>query len=242
MPKDLAKWIIEQSAAGNFPLKAKMAGMDWKAVKTAMYGPGPMVPIFSNPGQESAYWQYKSAEALYQGGDLAAWANFLRTGAIPAKYTQVGNTGKSAMTRPGTAQEMFDVANVAGAGTNWTGFAKGTPNTSKEKLARAGSGRMAVVHGNEAIIPLTGGRKVPVQLPKRAVDAMAGSNAGGQGSNNGGVTINMSVNAKDVDSFRRSKRQLVQELSREIKSVEREIGKPADSDLTRTKNTTNKET
>lgn len=238
MPKDLAKWIIEQSAAGNFALKAKMSGVDWKTVKTAMYGPGPMVPVFQNPGQEAAYWRYKSVEALYQGGDLANWANYLRTGSIPGRFLQVGNTGSAAHHRPGMMQQMLVQGGAAGAGTAWDqSYAKGTPNTSKEKLARAGSGRVAMVHGNEAIIPLTGSRKVPVQLPKRAVDAMSGANNGGQGANNGGVTVNMNVNAKDVDSFRRNKRQMVQEMSREMKAVEREIGQPSDPDLTRSKNT-----
>jgi hypothetical protein len=202
-----------------------------------------MYPIFQNQGQEMMYANYKASELAWQERDLYAWLTYVKTGGWPmtAKYQKffdyIGQNAQSLVGKaPGMMSDMLGLGEYGLTGSTNKGFAKGTPNTSQEKLARAGSGRMAMVHGNEAIIPLTSGQKVPVQLPQRAVQAMEGGMAAA-GSNNGGVTINMNVNAKDVDSFRRSKRQLMQELSQELRNVEREIGKPGDTDLTRTRNT-----
>lgn len=67
-------------------------------------------------------------------------------------------------------------------------FAVGTPNTS---------GIPAILHENEAVIPLSGGRKVPVEMN----DSMA---------NGGNKTLvqNFNIQTPDADSFRKSQKQL----------------------------------
>ena len=70
-------------------------------------------------------------------------------------------------------------------------YAEGTANTS---------GIPAMLHDNEAVIPLSRGRKVGVEL---------------NGAGAGGTVINMpqtfQINTPDADSFRRSKSQILQE-------------------------------
>lgn len=68
-------------------------------------------------------------------------------------------------------------------------FSKGTTNTS---------GIPAVLHPNEAVIPLSGGRKIPVDL---------GSEGGGSGGNKV-VNQTFHINTPDADSFRRSQKQI----------------------------------
>jgi hypothetical protein len=67
-------------------------------------------------------------------------------------------------------------------------FSKGTTNTS---------GIPAVLHPNEAVIPLSGGRKIPVDL--------GGAEGGGS---NKTVVQNFNISTPDADSFRRSQKQL----------------------------------
>lgn len=72
-------------------------------------------------------------------------------------------------------------------------FAQGTPNTS---------GIPAILHENEAVIPLTKGRKVPVEM----------------GGATDGTVINMPQNfhitTPDADSFRKSKDQIAADMAR----------------------------
>lgn len=72
-------------------------------------------------------------------------------------------------------------------------YAEGTPNTS---------GIPAVLHPNEAVIPLSRGRKIPVEM---------GDSAGG------GTVVhmpqNITINTPDADSFRRSRKQLAADLA-----------------------------
>ena len=72
-------------------------------------------------------------------------------------------------------------------------FAEGTTNTS---------GIPAVLHPNEAVVPLSRGRKIPVDM---------GDSAGG------GTVVhmpqNITINTPDADSFRRSKKQLAADLA-----------------------------
>lgn len=72
-------------------------------------------------------------------------------------------------------------------------YAQGTTNTS---------GIPAVLHPNEAVIPLSKGRKIPVDM---------GDSAGG------GTVVHMpqhiTINTPDADSFRRSKKQLAADLA-----------------------------
>lgn len=69
-------------------------------------------------------------------------------------------------------------------------YAEGTPNTS-------GGGMPSILHPNEAVIPLSRGRKIPVQM---------GNSAGAGGSNPVNVTFH--VNTPDADSFRKSQTQI----------------------------------
>ncbi|GHC22732.1 hypothetical protein GCM10007291_22620 [Gemmobacter nanjingensis] len=73
-------------------------------------------------------------------------------------------------------------------------FAEGTANTS---------GIPAVLHDNEAVIPLSRGRKVGVEL--------------NGGTSTGGTVINapqtITINTPDADSFRRSKKQVAADLA-----------------------------
>jgi hypothetical protein len=73
-------------------------------------------------------------------------------------------------------------------------YAEGTPNTS--------GGHPAILHDNEAVIPLSRGRKVPVELTGMSSNA------------NGGVTVhnNFTINSPDADSFRKSKQQIATDL------------------------------
>lgn len=68
-------------------------------------------------------------------------------------------------------------------------FSQGTTNTS---------GIPAVLHPNEAVVPLSKGRKIPVDL---------GGAEGGQG---GGKTVvqNFNISTPDADSFRKSQKQI----------------------------------
>ena len=74
--------------------------------------------------------------------------------------------------------------------TNAPHYAEGTPNTS--------GGMPAILHDNEAVIPLTRGRKVAVE--------MAGGNRG-QVINN-----NFHVSTPDANSFRKSKQQIATDM------------------------------
>jgi hypothetical protein len=72
-------------------------------------------------------------------------------------------------------------------------FAQGTTNTS---------GIPAVLHPNEAVIPLSRGRKIPVEM----------------GEAGGGTIINapqtITINTPDADSFRRSRKQVAADMAR----------------------------
>ncbi|RWC27623.1 MAG: hypothetical protein EOS27_20925 [Mesorhizobium sp.] len=88
----------------------------------------------------------------------------------------------------------------------WAGaphFREGTPNTS-------GGGMPAVLHDNEAVIPLSRGRKIPVEMNNDNREPMHGAGAGrarGAGTNN--FIFN---GVKDADSFRQSKQQIQSQM------------------------------
>lgn len=76
----------------------------------------------------------------------------------------------------------------AGMFKNAPRFAMGTPNVS--------GGVPAVLHDNEAVVPLTGGRKIPVEM-------------GGSGSGGGNTVVqNFNITTPDADSFRKSQSQI----------------------------------
>ncbi|MGK7652398.1 phage tail tape measure C-terminal domain-containing protein [Roseovarius sp. B08] len=83
-----------------------------------------------------------------------------------------------------------------GAFQNAPHFSEGTPNTS---------GIPAILHGNEAVVNLTKGRKIPVELN------------GGAGANGGQPIVqhfNWDVHTPDADSFRRSSSQISADMAR----------------------------
>jgi len=77
-------------------------------------------------------------------------------------------------------------------------YAEGTTNTGKNGMG----GMPAVLHPNEAVIPLSRGRSIPVEMPKDGVGAADGK--GGKAVN---VTMNIS-GVSDVDGFKRSEKQI----------------------------------
>ncbi|TIU48985.1 MAG: hypothetical protein E5W19_15305 [Mesorhizobium sp.] len=89
----------------------------------------------------------------------------------------------------------------------WAGaphFAEGTANTS--------GGMPAVLHDNEAVIPLSRGRKIPVEMNNDNREPMHGAGAGGS-RGRGASTNNFIFNGvKDADSFRQSKQQIQSQM------------------------------
>lgn len=69
-------------------------------------------------------------------------------------------------------------------------YAEGTANTS---------GIPAILHPNEAVIPLSGGRKVPVEMNDDAASGSGGSKT---------VVQNFNITTPDADSFRKSQKQI----------------------------------
>lgn len=72
-------------------------------------------------------------------------------------------------------------------------YAEGTANTS---------GIPAVLHDNEAVIPLSKGRKIPVEMP--------------EGGSGGGATVinnTFNISTPDADSFRRSQKQIAADMA-----------------------------
>lgn len=79
-------------------------------------------------------------------------------------------------------------------------FSEGTPNTS--------GGIPAVLHDNEAVIPLSRGRKVPVEVSGNDNEPMYGAGAGSR-RGRGGNVVNLNFHGvKDADTFRRSRREM----------------------------------
>jgi hypothetical protein len=84
-------------------------------------------------------------------------------------------------------------------------FAQGTPNTS---------GIPAVLHPNEAVIPLSKGRKIGVEL-----------NGAGAGGNGGTVqNFNWNIQTPDADSFRKSQTQIAADAARAGNNAARRNG------------------
>jgi hypothetical protein len=86
----------------------------------------------------------------------------------------------------------------------WAGaphYAEGTPNTS--------GGVPAILHDNEAVIPLSRGREIPVRLEGAGV---------GDGGSTQPVIYNMNnnIHARDADSFRKNARQVGSDFYRMI--------------------------
>jgi hypothetical protein len=85
------------------------------------------------------------------------------------------------------------VASATMPASFWAGaphYAEGTPNTS--------GGMPAILHDNEAVIPLSRGREIPVDL----------KGAGGGGDTTVNYHMHSNISAKDHDSFRRNSNQM----------------------------------
>jgi len=82
-------------------------------------------------------------------------------------------------------------------------FAEGTPNTG----SYGRGGIPSILHPNEAVIPLSRGRKVPVEMnapkEKESQSEFAASSRGG------GNTFNLNLTGlKSADDFKRNQRQI----------------------------------
>lgn len=82
-------------------------------------------------------------------------------------------------------------------------FAQGTANTS---------GIPAVLHPNEAVIPLSKGRKIPVEMQE-----------GGAGATSINMPQVFNITSPDADSFRRSKKQVAADLHRSAQQAARSL-------------------
>ncbi|MGJ8686082.1 MAG: phage tail length tape measure family protein [Spongiibacteraceae bacterium] len=118
-------------------------------------------------------------------------------GAIGVSVAMAGISSWSAR-RQEKRQEAIDAELEASTAefTPVDSYAIGTANTS---------GIPAMLHQNEAVIPLTGNRKVPVEL---------GDGSSGSGGS-GGTTVNQTFNitTQDADSFRKSQKQIAADMA-----------------------------
>lgn len=129
-----------------------------------------------------------------------------------------------------------------GAPGSGLGYATGSPNASKDMK---GGGFTATLHPDEAVIPLPDGRSVPVSLPPSLMDnierlisegdqrvmsstrEMVSSGGKMQAIN---IQVSMTVNAKDADSFRSSRDQIMRDLKTDLDRAVRTIGNRTDID------------
>lgn len=118
------------------------------------------------------------------------------------------------------------VGMMGGGGSQMPMFAAGTPNTSS-----TGNGAfMAMLHPDEAVIPLPDGRSVPVDLRvpadmysplRRAPDPVPATSSGGS---TGSVVVNMYINTPDVASFKKSEDQILTDLQTKMDRARQRIG------------------
>jgi hypothetical protein len=93
------------------------------------------------------------------------------------------------------------VSSAAMPASFWSGaphYAEGTPNTS--------GGMPAILHDNEAVVPLSRGREIPVRLE--------GDGVGGSGGQNIVQNFSTNVTARDADSFRRNHSQVLESMQK----------------------------
>lgn len=114
-----------------------------------------------------------------------------------------------------------------GTGGSIPKFAAGTPNTS--------GGGLAILHPNEAVIPLPDGRRVPVNLTmpadyysplRRAPEANTRSTTSSSSSSSGAgrTVVNMYISTPDVGSFRASQDQMLKDLATKLDRATTRIG------------------
>lgn len=117
------------------------------------------------------------------GGMSAGSANFMSDTAELMGYREGGIVGYGVGGTYRASPSAF---------VNAPHYSEGTANTS---------GIPAILHDNEAVIPLSRGREVPVKLTNKQ------SHANGQS-----VQVNFTVHAADADSFQQSKQQIMADL------------------------------
>lgn len=101
------------------------------------------------------------------------------------------------------------------------GFATGSPNASKDMR---GGGFNAVLHPNEAVIPLPDGRSVPVQLPPEMTRQMKAHAEGGGGAKVQNITMN--ITTPDAGSFMKSQNQIENEMRGRLARQQERSGPP----------------
>lgn len=116
---------------------------------------------------------------------------------IPALFGSGG--GVTSGSGPAIPQVMAP----AGMFKNAPQFAMGTPNIS--------GGVPAILHDNEAVVPLTGGRKIPIE-----------GDVGGGGQTN--INNNFYITTPDADSFRKSQGQIAAEAAMTGQRAMRRLG------------------
>jgi tape measure domain-containing protein len=118
-------------------------------------------------------------------------------------------------------------------------YASGSPNAWKDEKG----GFAAILHPNEAVIPLPDGRSVPVDMPSsfmdhisrlvsegdaRTADSMRSSGNRVRGEVIVNAPISINIQAKDVDSFNASRDQLMRDLQRQLDRAMRRVGRATD--------------
>lgn len=135
----------------------------------------------------------------------------------------------------------FGVGAHMQVGAKALGFATGSPNASEDMYR--GGGFNAVLHPDEAVIPLPDGRAVPVKMPKVMTEShkmfmamnktrqQSGSSdmrmRSGQSQSQivqQPVEVKIYVTAKDAESFRKSEDQIVQELETKLSRTRTILG------------------
>jgi tape measure domain-containing protein len=197
-----------------------------------------------------AYQQARRKEAEEKYGKYSTTGGSYGVGKIPkdiyAPYTVKprGGVGVAAATPYGFIDGSWGAGYVDtstgsetmfGGFENWGFFADGSPNAYRDTQG----GFNAILHPDEAVIPLPDGRSVPVHFPddplERVRDYIDRFSSDGEtarfgdseGRERGGgvtVVVNMTVNATDAGSFKKSQAQLMQELHANIQKAVRDVG------------------
>jgi hypothetical protein len=129
------------------------------------------------------------------------------------KY-RIDNEAWAAAFYSGPASTPTGISGTDGGGSS--AFALGTPSTSMEGLNFSGPDGSARVnvHPDEAIVPLSDGRSIPVML----------KGGGNSGRAQISMPINITIHTKDAQSFKDSEEQLLQKLSAQMRQAAKIIG------------------
>lgn len=174
--------------------------------------------------------QYADSGKLYKklsSADLFALANNM----LPDGWERIIESAGAGTNGYNVKYRIFDDEGDAYQGTSGKygvfsmGFATGSPNAFDD-ITRSG-GAHAVIHPDEAVIPLPDGRSVPVDFGSaldEQITALRDDVKRTRGGGSGAITINMTVNTPDADSFRRSSDQITQDLRTRLDKAARQIG------------------